>query len=142
MSWRITGTISADEITVRYVFHARLKRAFLFKPLYKPFHTVFFRIVLYPSTDKGFIMQIKLQYPFRNAAGQLIDTLEIRRLTRGDLKAADRHSKNAAEQEDFLFAKMTGLTMEDLDLLDIVDNKALQESFRTLLGIGGDIQEG
>ncbi|MGH8331847.1 MAG: phage tail assembly protein, partial [Pseudomonas sp.] len=32
--------------------------------------------------------------------------------------------------EDFLFAKMTGMTIEDLDDLDIADSKTITEVFR------------
>ncbi|AVG15389.1 hypothetical protein CFN79_05655 [Chromobacterium vaccinii] len=80
--------------------------------------------------------KIKLQYPFTNAAGQRIDTLEVSRLKRADLKAASRHSQDDADQEDFLFARMTGLTLEDIDQLDIADSRALSDCFRQMLGIG------
>ncbi|QND84166.1 Phage tail chaperone E [Chromobacterium vaccinii] len=80
--------------------------------------------------------KIKLQYPFTNAAGQSIETLEIKRLKRADLKAASRHSQDDADQEDFLFARMTGLTLEDIDQLDIADSRALADSFRQMVGIG------
>ncbi|AOZ50885.1 phage tail assembly protein [Chromobacterium vaccinii] len=79
-------------------------------------------------------MQIKLQYPFTNAAGQRIDTLEVARLKRADLKAASHHSQDDADQEDFLFARMTGLTLEDIDQLDIADSRALADSFREMVG--------
>ncbi|NLR73584.1 phage tail assembly protein [Leeia aquatica] len=82
-------------------------------------------------------MNITLQHPFTNAAGQRIETLTIKRLKRGDLKAAHRHSKEDAEQEDFLFARMTGLLLEDLDLLDIADSKALTDAFRDMV-VGGE----
>ncbi|MFB9159997.1 phage tail assembly protein [Chromobacterium violaceum] len=80
--------------------------------------------------------KLKLQYPFTNAAGQRIDTLEIKRLKRADLKAASRYSNDDADQEDFLFSRMTGLTLEDIDQLDIADSKALSDCFRQMLGIG------
>lgn len=79
-------------------------------------------------------MQIKLQFPFTNAAGQYIDVLELRRLKRADLKAASQHSQDDAMQEDFLFARMTGLTLEDIDQLDIADSRALSDSFRDMVG--------
>ncbi|MFB9160251.1 phage tail assembly protein [Chromobacterium violaceum] len=79
-------------------------------------------------------MQIKLKYPFTNAAGQRIDTLEVSRLKRADLKAASHHSQDDADQEDFLFARMTGLTLEDIDQLDIADSGALADSFREMVG--------
>ncbi|MCD4501084.1 phage tail assembly protein [Chromobacterium vaccinii] len=80
--------------------------------------------------------KIKLQYPFTNAAGQRIEALDIKRLKRADLKAASRHSQDDADQEDFLFARMTGLTLEDIDQLDIADSRALSDCFRQMLGTG------
>ncbi|MDF0606626.1 phage tail assembly protein [Neisseriaceae bacterium TC5R-5] len=82
-------------------------------------------------------MTIKLQYPFTNAAGVKIDSLPIQRLKRADLKAAHHHSKDDAEQEDFLFARMTGLTLEDVDQLDIADSKTVAETFRAMVDGGG-----
>lgn len=79
--------------------------------------------------------QITLKFPFKNAAGQLIDMLEIKRLKRADMKAAQKHHKDAAEQEDYLLAKMSGLTVEDIDQLDLADSKQLLDSFRGMVGI-------
>ena len=76
---------------------------------------------------------MKLKFPFTNAAGQRIESLTIKRLKRGDLKAASRHSKEDAEQEDFLFARMTGLTLEDLEQLDVADSKSLTDIFRQMV---------
>lgn len=81
-------------------------------------------------------MQIKLQFPFTNAAAQRIESLTVKRLKRGDLKAAHKHSKDDADQEDFLFARMTGLTLEDIDQLDIADSKTLSDAFRDMVGGG------
>ena len=81
-------------------------------------------------------MKITLQYPIKSATGQTISTLELARAKRSDLKAAQRHSKEDAEQEDFLFARLTGLTLEDIDLLDMADSKTLSEVFRKMLDIG------
>ncbi len=79
-------------------------------------------------------MDIKLKYPFTNAAGQRIDTLTVRRPKRADMKAAAKYSKDEADQEDFLFAQITGLTLEDIDQLDLADSKALQDTFRDMVG--------
>ena len=79
--------------------------------------------------------KITLKFPFRNAAGQSIEKLEIKRLKRADMKAAQRHSKDAAEQEDYLLAKMSGLTVEDIDQLDLADSKQLLDSFRAMVGV-------
>lgn len=77
---------------------------------------------------------IALKYPFKNAAGQLIETLTLKRGKRADAKAADKYSKDMAEQEDFLFARLTGLALEDIDQLDLADSKALTDAFRNMLG--------
>lgn len=79
---------------------------------------------------------MKLMHPFTNAAGQRIESLTIKRLKRSDLKAAHKHSTDDADQEDFLFARMTGLTLEDIDQLDIADSKALSDSFRDMVNGG------
>ena len=80
-------------------------------------------------------MELTLQYPFTNAAGVRITTLSVKRLKRGDLKAAHKHAPaDDAEQEDFLFARMTGLTLEDIDALDIADSKVLTDTFRNMVG--------
>lgn len=78
-------------------------------------------------------MELNLKHPFTSAAGTRIEKLEIKRLKRGDLKAASRHSKEDAEQEDFLFARMTGLTLEDLEQLDVADSKSLTDIFRQMV---------
>jgi len=79
-------------------------------------------------------LRIPLKYPFTNAAGEHIESLPITRLKRRDLKAADKYSKDAGDQEDFLFAKMTGLTVEDIEALDVADSKAVTDAFREMVG--------
>ncbi len=76
---------------------------------------------------------LTLKYPFTNAAGQRLEKLPLKRLKRVDLKAAAKHSKDDAEQEDFLLARMTGLTIEDIEQFDIADSKALQDMFREMV---------
>jgi len=78
-------------------------------------------------------MELPLKHPFTNAAGQRIEKLTVRRAKRADMKAAAKYSKDEAEQEDFLFAQITGLTLEDIDQLDLADSKALQDSFRSMV---------
>lgn len=78
-------------------------------------------------------MELPLKHPFTNAAGQRIEKLTVRRAKRADMKAAAKYSKDDAEQEDFLFAQITGLTLEDIDQLDLADSKALQDSFRSMV---------
>ncbi|MGH8350851.1 MAG: phage tail assembly protein [Pseudomonas sp.] len=84
-------------------------------------------------------LSIPLKFPFTTAAGTRISSLPIKRLKRKDLTAAHNYSpKDEGAQEDFLFAKMTGLTVEDLGDLDIADSKIVTEVFREMAG-GGDI---
>ncbi|OLS63741.1 phage tail assembly protein [Pseudomonas putida] len=82
---------------------------------------------------------IPLKFPFNTAAGTRVESLPIKRLKRKDLAAAHNFSpKDEAAQEDFLFAKMTGLTVEDLGELDIADSRVVTDVFREMAG-GGDI---
>jgi hypothetical protein len=78
-------------------------------------------------------MEITLKHPFTNAAGQRIEKLTVRRAKRADMKAAAKHSKDEAEQEDFLFSRITGLTLEDIDQLDLADSRSLQDTFRQMV---------
>ena len=78
-------------------------------------------------------MELPLKHPFTNAAGQRIEKLTVRRAKRADMKAATMFSKDEGEQEDLPFAQITGLTMEDIDQLDLADSKALTDSFRSMV---------
>lgn len=78
-------------------------------------------------------MELPLKHPFSNAAGQRIEKLAVRRPKRADMKAAAKYSKDEGEQEDFLFALITGLTLEDIDQLDLADSKVLQDTFRGMV---------
>lgn len=77
---------------------------------------------------------IPLKHPVTTAEGKRIESLNIRRPKRKDIKAAQKFSKDEVDQEDFLFARLTGLTIEDLDELDAQDSAALQDSFRSMVG--------
>lgn len=80
-----------------------------------------------------------LKFPFTSSTGQRIEAVPIRRLKRKDLMAAHNFApKDEGAQEDFLFARMTGLTLEDLADLDIADSGKLSEVFREMAG-GGDL---
>jgi hypothetical protein len=79
-------------------------------------------------------MELTLKHPFTNAAGQRIEKLIVRRAKRADMKAAIKYSKDDGEQEDFLFAQITGLTLEDIDQLDLADSTALTDFFRSMVG--------
>jgi len=83
-------------------------------------------------------LSIPLKFPFTSAAGVKISSLPVTRLKRKDISAAQTHTKDEAAMEDFLLAKMTGLTIEDLMDLDIADSKTVVEVFREMAG-GGDL---
>ncbi|MCY1401253.1 hypothetical protein D3C76_428100 [compost metagenome] len=85
--------------------------------------------------------RITLQFPITSGDGRTISELTLRRLKRKDLAAAAKFSKDEVDQETFLFARATSLTMEDIDELDLADNKVLAERFRALAGNGGDAAE-
>ena len=78
-------------------------------------------------------VEITLKYPIQSG-GKRTERLTMRRGTRADMKAAAKHSKDEGEQEDFLFARLTGLTLEDIDAMDLADSKALQDAFRDMVG--------
>ena len=78
--------------------------------------------------------EITLKHPFANAAGTQITALTVRRPTRKDLKLAQKSSKDEVEMEDLLFSRLTGLPIEDLDMLDVEDNRQLVDCFRKMRG--------
>lgn len=71
-----------------------------------------------------------LKYPYTTGAGVRLESVEIRRLTRGDVRKATQYSKDDFDQENFLLARMCGLLPEDLDQMDIADSKVLLDFFR------------
>ena len=82
------------------------------------------------------IQSVKLDYPIRihTANGEkLLESLPVRRLTVGDLRAV-AGLKTDAEQELTMMARITGLVPEDLDLLDLADYQKLQLFFRNSAG--------
>lgn len=72
---------------------------------------------------------IVLKFPIKNGLGETVSTLKMRRAKVGDLRAVGQ-LRNDMEQELALFARLTGLVPEDLDLLDAADYKQLQDTFR------------
>ena len=85
-------------------------------------------------------ISLTLKFPFQSASGEKISKLPIKRLKRKDISAAQTHTKDEAAMEDFLLAKMTGLTVEDLMDLDIADSKRVTEVFREMAG-GADLAQ-
>lgn len=72
---------------------------------------------------------ITLKFPIKNGLGETVSELKMRRAKVGDLRAVGQ-MKNEVEQELALFARLTGLVPEDLDLLDAADYKQIQDAFR------------
>ncbi|MDP3848110.1 MAG: phage tail assembly protein [Pseudomonas sp.] len=80
-----------------------------------------------------------LKYPYTMPGGARLETVEIRRLTRGDIRKAHHYAKDDdVGQESFLLAAMVGVVPEDLDPMDIADSKALVEFFRNMVESKGD----
>ncbi|AKG11491.1 phage tail assembly protein [Moraxella bovoculi] len=72
---------------------------------------------------------IVLKFPIKNGLGETVSELKMRRAKVGDLRAVGQ-LKNEMEQELALFARLTCLVPEDLDLLDTADYKQIQDTFR------------
>ena len=77
----------------------------------------------------GMTTTVELKYPVRLPTGETLDKLTLRRVKVGDLRAVSR-IENEAEQGLAILARITGLVPEDLDLLDLEDLNALQDTFR------------
>ncbi|UOO82768.1 phage tail assembly protein [Uruburuella testudinis] len=80
--------------------------------------------------DLGVNKTVILKYPVRLPTGQMLTEVTLRRARVGDIRAVS-HLSGDSEQELAIFARLTGLVPEDLDMLDIADYKVLQETFRT-----------
>ncbi|PAK13998.1 MULTISPECIES: phage tail assembly protein [Burkholderia cepacia complex] len=78
-------------------------------------------------------MKIPLKFPVKLATGQTLTELTLNRGKRKDMSAAAKYSEDAGDQEDFLLARLTGLTVEDLGELDLADSKQLMDSFRRMV---------
>ena len=81
----------------------------------------------------GSHISVTLDYPIKNGMGETVSVIKMRRARVGDMRAVGS-LKNEVEQELGLFARLTGLVPEDLDLLDWQDYQKLQRSFRQLSG--------
>jgi hypothetical protein len=80
-------------------------------------------------TEDPAALELTLKYPFTSASGNRIEKLVFRRGKRADMKAAAKYSKDEGDQESFLFARLTGLTIEDIDQLDLADTAAASRFF-------------
>jgi len=87
-----------------------------------------------PMPEQSPAIELVLKYPFTSVSGACIERISLRRGRRGDYRAAHKFSQNEFEQETFLFARLSGLAMEDIDALDLEDNNVLAERFRGLMG--------
>jgi len=87
------------------------------------------------------VTEIVLKHPFTSASGVRIERLTLRRAKRADLRASHQYSKEELDRDTFMFARLTGLTMEDIDNLDLEDNDRLVRRFRDLHG-GADDRSG
>jgi hypothetical protein len=85
-------------------------------------------------------LSFTLKFPFKTAAGVLLQTLPIRRLKRKDISASQAATKDEGVLEDMLIAKMFGLTLEDLGEFDIADSKSASEVLREMSN-GRDLSE-
>lgn len=71
--------------------------------------------------------KIELNFPIKDGQGNEIKVLNIRRAKVKDLRRMQQ-KENAAEQEGFLVAQLTGLVPEDIDELDIADYAKVQQA--------------
>lgn len=77
--------------------------------------------------------ELVLKHPFV-ASGKKVEKLTLRRPTVKDLRTMGRYGESEEDKEIGLMAALTGMIPEDLDAMDLADYKALQESFRGMLG--------
>lgn len=76
--------------------------------------------------------KIELDYPIQNGAGEEIKVLNIRRAKAKDLRRMQQ-KENAADQEFFLIAQLTGLVPEDIDELDVADYANVQAALTDMM---------
>lgn len=77
-------------------------------------------------------LRFTLKFPFKTGLGNLLTSVPVRRLKRKDIAAAQRVTKTQDDMEDFLIAKMFGITLEDLAEFDIADSKLATEVLREM----------
>lgn len=79
--------------------------------------------------------EITPKYPVKTGSGATVEVVTMRRAKVKDLRQMERFGKTDAEQELGLIAHLAGLVPEDLEEIDAVDYRAIQDSFRELLGV-------
>lgn len=86
-------------------------------------------------------LHIPLKFPFKTAAGQALTRLPINRVKRKDITVAQASfGKDEVGVENYLTARMVGLTVEDLEELDIADSSTVTLVFQEVAR-GGDGSE-
>jgi hypothetical protein len=78
------------------------------------------------------VSEVILKYPF-TAGGKKIEKLSLRRPTVKDLRTMGRFGDSDEDKEIGLIASLAGMIPEDMDVMDVADYKALQDSFRDML---------
>ena len=76
---------------------------------------------------------VKLAYPFKTAAGKLVEEITLRRATVLDRRKVARQWPDLCDQEPALVARLAGLILEDLDLMDAQDYSVVQARFLGLI---------
>ena len=77
-------------------------------------------------------MEIKMQYPYKTAAGKEIKTLTMRRPTVRDLRLAQK-KKDSADIEIHMLASLLGLIPEDMDPMDQADYRTIQNQYLSMI---------
>ncbi|MBL8509621.1 MAG: phage tail assembly protein [Chitinimonas sp.] len=86
-----------------------------------------------PQTPAA-IAPYPLKHPIQTPTGQ-ITTVTMRRAKVRDLRRMPDFGKDDQSQELGLLALLCGMTIEDFDEVDAEDCRALQGTFRTVLGL-------
>lgn len=75
---------------------------------------------------------ITLEYPFTNGTGEMVEHITMRRPTLKELRAAQAKG-TPEETEIYLMTVLTGMVVEDLDLMDgMGDYKQLQTALQDM----------
>lgn len=75
--------------------------------------------------------KITLDYPIKDGHGNDVSELKMRRAKAKDLRAA-QSQKSEADQEFYLIATLTNLTLEDVAELDIADYQKVQNAIKEM----------
>lgn len=80
-----------------------------------------------------YLEPVELQYPLQTPNGE-VSTITFRRGKAGDMVRAQRQESDPARRELALMAMLTkeGVTLEDMELLDLADLAEVQARFQRL----------